>query len=189
MKTILLPILFILVSCGKPSDLFFEAPPEKVDFQLLTTSLLGDRCVNCHAGFADETRLRNFINGNDPDTSRLYLAAKEGKMPPKGSPLTTEELEIIRNYISNVPVKPEIVIPAESVNFKVLSETIMDKCIVCHKSWTVEEKFAKHIKGNDPKKSRLYLSVIEGKMPKNGPKMTLQEQEIIKNYILNLRKK
>lgn len=167
----------------------FEAPPEKVDFNLLSTSLIANKCAGCHKAFEDESRLNNFINGNDPDTSRLYLAAREGKMPPKGPALTTEELELMRNYISQIQVKPVPEIQADKVDFKVLSEKVLDKCVICHKSWTAEEKFAKHIKENDPGKSRLYLSVVEGKMPKNGPKMTEREQEIIKNYILNLKQK
>lgn len=189
MKTLLLLMIFILVSCGKPSELFFEAPPEKVDFNLLSTSLIANKCAGCHKAFADETRLAQFINGNDPDTSRLYLAAKEGKMPPKGPALTTQELELMRNYISQIHVKPVTEIAAEKVDFKVLTENVLDKCVICHKSWTAEEKFAKHIKENDPEKSPLYLTVVEGKMPKKGPKLTEREQEIIKNYILNLRKK
>jgi hypothetical protein len=183
--TVFLIFMLILVSCGKPSALVFDAPPEHVDFTLLSSILVANKCVGCHKGFAEEKRLSRFINGNDPDTSRLFLAAKEGKMPPKGPALTSKELELIRVYISSIVVKPEETISPEKVDFKVLSEVVFDKCIVCHKGWTAEEKFAKHIKGNNPDQSRLYLSVVEGKMPKNGPKMSQKEQEIIRNYILN----
>lgn len=94
---------------------------EIVTYEKLKTELLNKKCLSCHfhkMTWKDEAGFQQrWIKLGDPDNSQLFESVKLGRMPKApdnddGTPgeaevLSTEELEIIRNYIENaLPLTP-----------------------------------------------------------------------------------
>lgn len=174
-------ILFVfLASCGKPGPLFFQAPEfEKANsFQSLTTNILETKCVSCHKNFKIEENLLPYINENDPDSSKLYEVVKNGSMPKKAPPLTSLELEMVRNYISNVEV-------IKNVSFDQLKKEIIEpKCLSCHKK-SGDEAFIteKWVNKKSLFESKLYTTTLNGSMPKKSVPLSKEEMKLIKGYL------
>lgn len=178
----LLILLFFVSACGKPGPLNFEAPEIKKvgSFQGLSSDILQTKCVSCHANFRVEENLLPYINESDPDTSKLYEVVKNGSMPKKAPPLTTLELEMVRNYISNAEV-------IKNVSFDQLRKEIIEpKCISCHKK-SGDEGFIteKWINKKSLFESKLYTTTLLGSMPKKSPRLTTEEMKLIKGYLKN----
>lgn len=110
-KLFLLSTILIFSSCGKRSELVFDVPTDDrigvegaVDFETLKSKILIPHCIKCHKKMDQAEGLTKHITNNDPYSSRLFLSVKEGTMPKKAAPLSTEEIEIVRKYIENLKV-------------------------------------------------------------------------------------
>lgn len=176
----LLFFLFFLCSCGARGPLFFEAPmaiQSEVNFQNLKASVIEAKCLSCHSDFAQEENLLSYIEGNDPEKSKLFEVVKDGSMPMDAPVLNSEELELVRNYILNLN-------PTARVTFKKLKEEIIaPKCLGCHKKMGEEENFVKWVNADSPRDSKLLLRTQDGSMPKNGKPLNAVEMEMIKSYL------
>jgi hypothetical protein len=170
-------LLVFIISCGKRSALIFEVPQEN-SFKSLTTNVLQTKCVTCHKNFAIEDNLLAYINENDPDTSKLFEVVKNGSMPKKAPPLTTLELEMVRNYIQKVEV-------VKAVTFDQLKKEIIEpKCIGCHKK-SGDEAFIveKWVNKKSLFESKLFTATKSGAMPKKSSPLSKQEMLLIKGYL------
>lgn len=178
MKTIFL--LLLISSCGARSPLFFEAPMAmegEVNFQNLKVSIIETKCLSCHSDFAEEENLLPYIEGNDPDQSKLYEVVKDGSMPMDAPVLTAEELEMVRSYISSLHQAPK-------VTFKKLKDEILaPKCLGCHKKMGEETNFEKWVNVESPAQSKVLLRTLDGSMPKNGTPLSSAEIGMIKSYL------
>lgn len=173
-------LLFFLCSCGARGPLFFEAPmaiQSEVSFQNLKASIIETKCLSCHSDFSIEENLLPYIEGNDPEKSRLFEVVKDGSMPMDAPVLNSEELELVRNYISNLD-------RSARVTFKKLKDEILTpKCLGCHKKMGEEENFVKWVNVDAPRESKLLLRTQDGSMPKNGTPLNAAEMGMIKSYL------
>lgn len=176
----LLSILLFVTSCGKRSGLVFEVPEEMTPgtFRNLSANILESKCIGCHDNFKIPENMLKYIDGNNPDTSRLFLSVKDGSMPKKGNPLTTLELEMVRTYIENVEV-------IRDVSFAELKEKILEpKCLSCHKKAGDEEVLINRwVDKKSPFASKLYISTKNGSMPKKSHPLNPEEMKVIKGYL------
>lgn len=173
-------ILLFLCSCGPRGPLFFEAPmaiQNEASFQNLKASIIETKCLTCHSDFAQEENLLPYIDGNDPDKSKLFEVVKDGSMPMEAPVLTTEELELVRSYIQSLDRTPK-------VTFKKLKDEILTtKCLACHKKMGDEINFEKWVNFDTPLESKVLLRTMDGSMPKNGTPLSSAEIEMIKAYL------
>lgn len=180
--------LLLLVSCER-SELIFSAPEEKfqeISFQNFKANLLETKCMSCHKGFEDEKNLLQYIDVNDPENSLLYLVVKDGSMPPKGKPLTSLELEFVRNYVASFqrPAETESPEPLPAAGFDELKEKILiPKCLSCHKKMGDEENIQRWVNVDAPLESKLYLRTLDRSMPKGGEPLSDEEMKLIKRYL------
>ncbi len=86
----------------------------------------------------------------------------------------------------NFAVNIEEPVRAEEVNFEVLKERVLPKCIGCHKDWTSEEVVNRFTRENNPEESRFFTTIADGSMPKNSPSLSPILKEITRNYIQNI---
>lgn len=102
--------LFFVVSCGiggSKGDLNFvvrtdeSIRAEEVDFAVLQKTIL-PKCIGCHQKWTSEESFAKFIRPGEPDESQFFDSVKTGRMPKRSPPLSTEQLEIVRNYILNL---------------------------------------------------------------------------------------
>lgn len=180
MKWFSLLTLFVLVSCGNRSALFFEVPEEMTPgtFRNLSVNILETKCIGCHKNFAIPENMLKYIDGNNPDTSKLFEVVKDGSMPKKAKPLNTVELEMVRTYIENVEV-------IRDVSFAELKEKILTpKCLSCHKKAGDEEVLiTRWVDKKSPFASKLFKSTKNGSMPKKDVPLTKEEMKLIKGYL------
>ncbi len=162
--------LLFLCSCGARGPLFFEAPMAiqgEVSFQNLKTSIIETKCLSCHSDFAEEKNLLPYIDGNDPDKSKLFEVVKDGSMPIDAPQLTSIELEMVRSYITSIEIGPFQ---------KLKNEVLVPKCLGCHKKMGDEENLKKW-------GSKLLLRTQDGTMPKNGTPLNAKEMKLIRDYL------
>ena len=127
--TFLLPLAFLSLASAEAADLAAQLPPaanRKMDFAADIQPILESKCFKCHGsekqkggyrldeaeaalkggdehapnihpGKSAESPLIQFVAGLDPDT----------KMPPKGEPLTAEQIGLLRAWIDQGAVWPE----------------------------------------------------------------------------------
>lgn len=182
-------ILLFLASCGERSKLIFSAPEEKfqeISFQNFRANLLETKCMSCHKDFSDEKKLLEYIDLKNPDNSILYLVVKDGSMPPRGRPLTSLELEFVRNYVTSFqkPSEPEIPTPLPETGFAELREKILvPKCLGCHKRMGDEENLKRWVNTEAPLESKLYVRTFDRSMPKGGEPLSEEEMKLIKDYV------
>jgi mono/diheme cytochrome c family protein len=136
--------------------------------------IMKDQCLSCHAKtLEDPVRLDKWMNAVGAENSRMYKSVFEGRMPKGKPPLSTADLEVIKNAVTNYQVREKILVP---------------HCLSCHtKTLNDPERFARWVVPGSPEESKLYLSVKSGRMPKDKPPLTEREIEILKHYIENLR--
>lgn len=180
MKLFLVLALFVLASCGARGPLTFEVPDELTPgtFRNLSVNILETKCIGCHKNFTIPENMLKYIDGNNPDTSKLFQAVKDGLMPKKAKPLTSLELEMVRTYIENVEV-------IRDVSFAELKEKILTpKCLSCHKKAGDEEVLiTRWVDKKSPFASKLFKSTKNGSMPKKDVPLTKEEMKIIKGYL------
>lgn len=122
MRTLILPALLLLPTAA--------AEAQEIDFQTDVWPVLESRCIQCHgerrpkAGFRLDNGTDAFAEGDDgarivagkPAESLLYQrvilpADDDDIMPPKGDPLTADQIETLRRWIAegaNWPVEEEV---------------------------------------------------------------------------------
>jgi hypothetical protein len=180
MKHVLLLSLFFLISCGARGPLVFEVPEEERmgTFRNLSSNILESKCVGCHKNFSIEENMLKYIDGNNPDTSKLFEVVKDGSMPKKAAPLNTLELEMVRAYIQNVEV-------IRNVTFAELKKEILEpKCLGCHKRAGDEAVLIERwVDKKSPFASKLFISTKNGSMPKKADHLTVEEMKFIKGYL------
>lgn len=191
MKNLVLLIISgtILISCGKKSDLIFidrSSVPvriqkeELVTFDVLNQHIITPHCISCHKKSGTEEGIAKWVVPGEPEQSKLFNSVKEGRMPKKASPLPLADVELIRQYIVDLPKIRRL----EKIDFETLkNEILVPHCLSCHKKMDNEESLQKWVNHNEPMKSRLLQSVIEGKMPKKGEKLVASEIELIIKYL------
>ena len=82
---------------------------------------------------------------------------------------------------------PVIIQPTEDVSFARISrEILIPKCLECHKKIADESWSLKRLTPGQPEKSKLFLSVESGKMPKDAPPLSTKELELLRGYINSL---
>ncbi|WPU66885.1 hypothetical protein [Peredibacter starrii] len=196
MKLLLLTSLFLVASClpDRTSLRFDDASPrlntqtreteipDEVDFKVLSEEILVPKCISCHKGFTDETRILKHVKENDPEISPLFQSVKTGRMPKKAPPLESRELEIVRRYVESVRI--ERVVTYDELKEKIL----VPKCIECHKKSGEETNIMRWIDQENPSESKLIKATESGRMPKNNPKLSAYELNLIRNYLNNFRK-
>lgn len=125
----------------------------------------------------EEALLEKWIIPGKPEESRLFLVVENGKMPKNASPLSTADLEFIRNYINGLASKT--VVTFEQIQKEVLEPS----CIACHKRVTSEEALMRWINTEDPLNSKFIQVVRSGKMPKDAPPLDIDKQKLILQYL------
>lgn len=100
-------MIALLAACGRPSKM----PEGESDlnsagvtpgFDLLLEKVFAPKCLACHAGFSTQPGMLasgTVIVGN-PDSSALYTKVAAGLMPKNGTPLSSDEVKAIYNWIS-----------------------------------------------------------------------------------------
>lgn len=191
MKNLLLLIISgaILLSCGKKSDLIFidHSPnptriqkEELVTFDVLNQKILTPHCISCHKKSGTEEGIAKWVVPGEPEKSKLFNSVKEGRMPKRANPLPLKDVELIRQYIVDLPKIQRL----EKIDFETLkNEILVPHCLTCHQRMDNEENLQKWVDQSEPMKSRLLQSVIEGKMPKKGEKLSKTEIELITKYL------
>lgn len=147
-------------------------------FRNVSVNILETKCVGCHKKFSIEENMLKYIDGNNPDTSKLFEVVRNGSMPKKAAPLTTLELEMVRMYIQNVEV-------IRNVTFAELKKEILEpKCLGCHKKSGDEALLIERwVDKKSPFASKLYLTTKSGRMPKKANHLTPEEMKFIKGYL------
>lgn len=200
---ILICFSFILSGCGKKvSPLTFtdqtsqpQNSEQQVGFSLIKSQILSPNCIKCHSDVSSENGLQKWITKGDPENSAFYLTIKDGSMPKNAAPLSTADLELIRNYIQQMTVtgapvvEPPVVVPTEptsTVSFNQLKSEVLSpyRCLNCH-SVSTENGIKKWINISRPERSLLYTSVKNGNMPIGNPKVPSDKHDLILRYIEN----
>lgn len=113
---IILPLLslLLLLSCGKKSDLFFEQKSlqeqqtqQLTPFAELQKHIIIPHCLKCHKKSGEEEGLSRWIIAGDPENSKLYQVIKDGSMPKSAAPLGSADVELVWQYILQLPEKKQ----------------------------------------------------------------------------------
>jgi len=183
-----LTLLGLLVSCGKRSGLEFletqnfDLQEKHLSFNDLKERIIVPHCLTCHKRSGTEEGIEKWIVPGDPENSKIYQVIKNGTMPKKAEPLSTADLEFVRQYIMDIPkVRAQLTVDFETLK----NEILVPHCLSCHKRMDNEESLKRWINTEAPMKSRLLQAVLEGKMPKNAAPLTKNDQNIIIQYLNN----
>src|SRR5690606_19874620 len=171
----------LLISCGKRDGFEFiethgndlQLEHEKLlTFQDLRNRILVPHCITCHKRSGTEEGIEKWVIAGDPENSKIFKVIRDGSMPKKADPLSTADLEFVRQYIIDLATRRNL----ETIDFVTLkNEILVPYCLNCHKRMDNEENLKRWIDLNNPLNSRLLQAVIEGKMPKNGPPLDTEE--------------
>ena len=160
---------------------------EEVNFQVLQNKVL-PKCIGCHKDWTSEEMVNRFTRENLPDQSRLFTTVQKGSMPKNSPPLSSELLEITRNYIQNIVYKApsERPLPDGPVTFDVLNEQVFKiSCLPCHAARALKDEISLQtwINREKPEESKLLTAVVSGKMPKERNFLTPNQIELIRRYV------
>jgi len=196
--------LATLVSCGigdSKTPLNFSVKvnepirAEDVNFELLQKKVL-PKCIGCHKDWTTEEIINRFTRENLPEQSRLFTTVQSGSMPKNSPPLSSELLEITRNYVANIRYKRPVEEPVPDdglpVSFDLVNEKVFKvSCLPCHSARALKDAESlansKWINKEDPEQSKLLTSVVSGKMPKERNLLTPNQIEYIRRYLRNFR--
>ena len=78
---------------------------DKTTFNYVYTNIIQPNCVSCHGNAGGVTlssynNVRNYVTAGNAAGSTLYTAITQRNMPP-GSPLSTDQITSLRNWINN----------------------------------------------------------------------------------------
>lgn len=191
-----------LVSCGiggEKGPLNFQVSQdepiraEEVNFKVFRKTVL-PRCVGCHKDWTSEEVVNRFTKENLPEQSRLYTTVRDGKMPKNSPPLSSELLEITRNYVQNIRYVPPMEEPlpddGQPVSFETVNEKVFKvSCLPCHSGRQLKDEASlaasAWINRENLQESKLLTSVVSGKMPKGRNLLTDNQTELIRRYLRN----
>jgi mono/diheme cytochrome c family protein len=102
------------IPTGAPTVEVQVAPASSLSFSQDVYPIFEASCIKCHgvekvSRGLDLTSYEKIMTGSvkgpvvlpgDPDNSPLVKLAAEGKMPKQGTKLTSEQIEIVRNWVS-----------------------------------------------------------------------------------------
>lgn len=197
MKSINFLFLLILISsCGKPSGLTYSEsssgnfPSEAaVSFNELKTDILSPQCIRCHSNASTEAGIKSWVVAGKPESSPLFLRTEDGSMPKNAPPLSTRDLEEIRNYITNLSPRTPTPTPTPpptpgTVTFNQIKSQVLTpyRCTSCH-SMSTEAGTARFINTSNPDQSTLYTTVKNGSMPRGGSRVTPALQALLLQYV------
>ena len=210
MKILTLLILSTLVSCGIGGakgplnfGIMIEEPvrAEEVDYKVLQKKIL-PKCIGCHQKWTTEEAFAKYIVPGKPDESQFYDSVKTGRMPKRAQPLTSQQLEIVRNYILNIrivapvpepipePIPEPDPVPAPVVTFNDLHEKVFQvSCLPCHARILGSES-ALNSNWIDPENTDLSPLLVEtesGRMPKRGAPLTSEQLQLVRDYVKQFR--
>lgn len=185
--------MVLMVSCGKRDGFeFIETQSRElrlenklITFQDLQNRIIVPHCISCHKRSGTEEGIEKWIIAGDPENSKMFKVIRDGTMPKKADPLSTADLEFVRQYIIDLATIRNL----ETVDFDILkNEILVPHCLNCHKRADNEEGIQRWIDPNDPMSSRLLQAVVEGKMPKKAAPLNEEQQSIIIKYLNNFLK-
>lgn len=146
---VLIPLLFILVSCGPRGSLYFDPGPYNVTYDLMQAAsykdvkekVLDKYCITCH-GSAGNVNLETYENvmANFEGIKRTVLFSKTMPRRPYKS-LSKEEFDLVASWVlAGGPTLPlngkdpgALRMPILAANYLSIKENIIDKrCIICH---------------------------------------------------------
>jgi hypothetical protein len=204
MKAFPLSLLFTLVSCGiggAQSPLNFSVKvdqpvrAEEVDFVVLQKRVL-PKCIGCHKDWTSKEVVNRFTRENLPDQSLFFTSILSGSMPKNLPPLSSELVEITRNYIQNIKYVRPIEAPLPDDGLPVSFETVNEKvfkisCLPCHSKRSLKDEASlsqsSWINRQNLEQSKLLTSVVSGHMPKERNLLTDNQTELIRRYLRNFR--
>ncbi len=182
-------ILFLLTSClpkaGEATLIIKNdsQPQFSEEFAVLSENVLG-KCTDCHSSLKTEKGLQKMIGQGPWEESKFFLMVKDGIMPP-GQPLSTQELEFITNYFGGELPEPEQdQEPEIHVTYADLVQKILPKCTTCHAGAKTEEGLMKWVDKHNPMASKLLRRTEDGSMPKGGTRLSPEELDLVRNYLM-----
>jgi len=168
------------------------SPDQVVKYSDLKAQILSPNCFSCHSDVQTEAGLSKWVTPGNPEQSLLFTRVEDGTMPKNARPLTTQQLEIIRNYINQLVVTPTPVpnpspspVPVPgAVTFAQISSQVLVpyNCARCHSVGT-EAQITKWINTTSPDNSLLYTRVKDGTMPQGGSTVTAAKQALLLQYV------
>lgn len=194
-------MLLGVVSCGlgdPKSSLSFIVPTdeavraEEVNFKVLQKKIL-PKCIGCHGKWTTEDSISRMISPGNPDTSAFYDSVKMGRMPKNSPPLSTAQLEIVRNYILNIKITPAPG-PAPTpeptaVAFKDVHEKVFKvSCLPCHGRVLNDEAIlvSRWVNRERPELSAILEETESGRMPKDRPALTEEQVGLLRDYVRSI---
>ena len=130
-RTTLVMLALFATSLLRDGDLLGAEPVAKVDYITQIKPLLNTKCYSCHGALKQESELRLetrslmltggeggavIVSGRSKDSPlfQRITADKDERMPPEseGSPLTADEISLLRNWIDQGAIAPVESIPA-----------------------------------------------------------------------------
>lgn len=159
-------------------------PPVAVknDFTRLKDGFFTDKCIVCHSGMKEEAGLKKSITPGEPEKSKIYKIILSGKMPKNYAPITSAELALVHDYITDLGTSEP------KVSFEQLqTEVLGPKCIKCHKGMKEEAGIQWGVVPGKPDESKIYKAMANGSMPKQISPVTESELQLLYNYIKNLQ--
>lgn len=169
------------------------------------------RCTNCHGAWANSTSSsyaevmsmtaasgKKYVVPGDPEASALFSEINSGRMPKNGAKLSQNRIQGLVMWIQQgaleggVSVKPPPPQGSEELDFQLINKKIIQPyCISCHSpsgeadyvDFSTYQGFKTKINLAEPKQSRVYKSVLSGRMPQNQPRLSNENIKLILQWI------
>lgn len=171
--------------------------------------ILATKCASCHnqdiseggIGYMTDLSLLLFykmVKPYDPEHSDIYMAIRDGSMPP-GKPLSTAEVKIIYDWINvgfkdtTPPPPPNLACPTLVPKFSCIKQYIIQaKCATCHTTQSLGglnlstyQGTLNVVTGGQPMMSPFYTRTLDNSMPPNGNDLTDFEKGVVRMWIEN----
>ena len=166
--------------------------------------LIPGRCTQCHGKNSDMdlTTYQSILNAvspfdflnilvpGNPEGSKLYTEIASGRMPLKGPKMDQKVIDRLGEWIRKGAI--------EKLDFDFMNKKIFTPhCNKCHGEggdaffldFTTHEGVLAKIDLADPKNSRIYKSVVSGRMPKEAPPLSKDDADLILQWIVEGAKK
>ncbi|OQW47276.1 MAG: hypothetical protein A4S09_15900 [Proteobacteria bacterium SG_bin7] len=188
--------------------------------QTNSLKILTDKCSSCHNDATVNSTLKDildvnylessgFIDPGSPQTSPLYMSIVDQIMPKNGTPLSAEDIAILRDWIAALGGNFNTFIGAVDGGntgggsgnnvqgtFTQVNQILQQRCVNCHGgqqkpnlnlvyAQLIVETTAANLRvitPGDVSNSRLYQSVVTNSMPQ-GNALTNTQKEIIRTWI------
>lgn len=197
-KFILMFLPILIISCQpKTSSLEFNdgtqmsLSGEAVSFETINSEILRPHCFSCHTNVTSAKALSSWVTAGDPEKSAFFTEVESGSMPQNASPLSTKDLELIREYITSLkpsptpsPTPTPAPTPTTTISYSEVKARILSPygCTSCHSVGT-EAKLGKWINTTTPSKSSFYTTTKSGSMPQGGSRVSVDDLSFILRYV------